>query len=184
MELTTTKTSTYSETYTHPRIDVIGTHFELFLRCAGEDDSTVEKFLKSIKDHELQAIGIYIEEDGYRIAEVELEIDWEEHLYLTNIKGDLFDTDLSGWKNNVAPEAYVLVSRLAKASKDLKLPISSWILVSDHIRQSPEEHKRVCEKLGYLYGSSIPPWKKPPMENSRKILGMEELKVAARSISE
>ena len=177
-----TITSTRTETYTKPRIDVIGAHFELFIRCAGMNDKEVDKFLKSVENHELKAVGIYIQEEDCRVAEVEFEIDWEEHLEQVHIYGEMFDTDLPGWKEGVAPEAYVLVSRLVKAAKEQNIEVHSWIMVSDFIRQSEEEHKRVCAELGYCFGGKVPEWKDTPKEDSRKIEGLQEAKVTSRQV--
>jgi len=177
-----TTTSTSTETYTKPRIDVISDHFELFLRCAGMSDEEVEKFLKAVERHELKAVGIYIMEGKYRIAEVEFEIDWKEHLELVHIYGDIFDTDLPGWKDGVAPEAYVAASRLVKAAKEQNIDVHSWISVSDAIRQSIKEHKRVCKELGYYFGGSVPAWKEKPRENPRQIEGLAEAKVISRQV--
>lgn len=41
--------------------------------------SDIKKLLKAVDNKELSAVGIYIEDGGYRIAEVEFEIDWDEH---------------------------------------------------------------------------------------------------------
>ncbi len=178
--MATTKTSTYTKTYTKPRIDVLEDHFEMFLRCAGMNDKDVEKFLHAVEHHELQAVGVYIEEENYRIAEVEFEVDWNTHVELTRISGNIFDTDLPGWKDGVAPEAYVAVSRLAKAAKAQNLKLRSWIRVSQRVRESPNDHKRVCEELGYLFGSTVNPWRNPPTERARQIEGLAEAKVISR----
>lgn len=176
------RTKTDTVTYTKSRINVIEDHFELFLRCANMNDKEVEKFLCAIGKHELKAVGIYIKENGYRIAEVKFEIDWDEHLELQTIHGELFDTDLPGWKDGVAPEAYVSVSRLAKYAKEQNLEVCSYITVSDYIRKNENEHKRVCKELGYNFGGGVSNWKSTPKEQTRKIEGLPEAKITRKQI--
>lgn len=158
------KTHTSTKTYTTTRINVIDDQFELFLRCSGMDDDKVEKFLEAVNNHELESIGIYIMEDGERIAEVEFEVDWEKHLEEIKVYGEIFDTDLPGWKDGVAVEAYVAVSRLSKAAKERGVNIKSWIRVSKEVEQSEEKHKELCERLGYNYYGSLQDGK----ENQKK----------------
>ena len=146
------------------------------------NDEAVDKFLQAVDRRELEAVGIYIQEDGYRIAEVEFQIDWEEHLELTRIYGEIFDADLPGFKDGVAPEAYVAVSRLSKAAKELNLTVHSWISVSDSIRKSEKEHERVCDELGYSFKSSPPEWREMPYENCRPIEGLAEAKLITRQV--
>ncbi len=176
------KTNTTTNTYTKPRIDVIGDQFELFFRCSGKSDQEVESLLNAIRCHELEAVGVYIEENGYRIAEVELEVDWQQYSENVHICGNLFDTDSPGWKEGKAPEAYVAAGRLLKAAKKMRLPLRSWIRVSDSVRASTSEHKKVCDKLGYAYNSSVAPWKNTPSSRSRNIVGLEELQVTSREV--
>ncbi len=177
-----TTTNTNTKTYITTRINVIEDHFELFLRCANMNDDEVEKFLCAVEKKELNAVGIYIMEGKYRIAEVRFEIDWDKHVELESICGRLFDTDLPGWKDGTAPEAYVAVSRLVKYAKKQNLNICSYITVSDFIRRNENEHKRVCNELGYSYGRSVPDWKDSPKEQIREIVGLSEAKIISKQI--
>jgi len=178
-----------SDTFVFSRTIVLDDHFELFFRCSDNmSDSDVEKHLFAIDRHELQAVGVYIEENGYRIAEVELRVDWKKHIELIKIHGNMFDTCLPGWKpgwknHRTAPEAYVAVGHLAREAKNRGLEVRHWISVSDRIRESDTEHKRVCNELGYEYGSSVAPWKNPPIEHTRQIQGLPEGSVTTRRIS-
>lgn len=175
-----TSTSTCTSTFTRTRLDVLDDHFELFLRCSNMEDSDVEKMLLSVEKHELDAVGIYLQEGEYRISEVEFCIDWDKHIEMVRLSGELFDTDIGGWKEGVAPEAYIPVQRLVQLAKERKLKVRSWIRVSRYIREHPAEHKRVCEELGYNYGSSVAPWKYPPKEKARQISGLEEGQITTR----
>lgn len=171
---------TNSYTYIRTRIAVIGDHFEMFLTCAGMSKYDVKKMLLAVDNKELDAVGIYIEDEGFRIAEVEFEIDWDEHQRMVGVYGTRFNTDLAGWANGVAPEAYVTAQRLVKVAKDLKKPVRSWIRVSESVRENPEKHKRVCDKLGYTYGGKVSPWKNTPVEQKRNVNYLPEAKVIRR----
>ncbi len=175
-----TSTSAFPNTYIRSRLDVLDDHFELFLRSSNMADSDVEKMLAAVERHELEAVGIYLEEGSYRISEVEFCIDWNKHTEMVRCFGNMFNTDIGGWKHGVAPEAYIPVQKLVKLATDRKLRVRSWIRVSGWIRANPQEHKRVCEELGYAFGSSVSPWKNPPKEKTRQISGLEEGRITAR----
>lgn len=138
--------------------------------------------LKAANNKELNAVGIYIEHDGYRIAEVEFEIDWDEHQHMVGLYGARFNANLPGWDKGVAPEAYITVQRLVEAAKKMDKPVRSWIRVSSSVRNNPEKHKAVCEDLGYSYGSTVPPWKEEPTTESRNVNYLPEAKVTQRTI--
>jgi len=177
---TITETNTLSNSYTKSRIEVLNDHFEMFLRCSDLSDSDVEKLLESADKQEISAVGIYIEEKNYRIAEVEFAIDWLKHNDLVKTRGKVFDTDLAGWKNGIAPEAYISAQRLVNYAKQMRAPVRSWIRVSQSIRADTEKHKQVCTRLGYCYGNSVAPWENEPDEKTRYINGLEEAKVTCR----
>ncbi len=100
---------------------------------------------------------------------------------MIQLSGELFDTDIGGWNQGVAPEAYVPVQRLVKIAKEKNLTVRTWIMVSDEVRKFPTEHKRVCKYLGYSYKGSVAPWKYPPKEKTRQVNGLEEAQVVTRS---
>jgi hypothetical protein len=174
-------TSTNTYTYTKPRIEVLEDHFELFFTCAGLSEDRIKKHLISIRNNELQAVGVYLEQDDYRIAEVELDVDWNAHHDNIRVSGSMFDTDIPGWKKGAAPEAYIAVQKLGQKAKELKLTVRCWIRVSSAVRSNPNKHKQVCDTLGYNYGGSVPPWRDGAFaETSRQINGMSEATVTTR----
>lgn len=174
------RTYTNSYTYTRTRIGVIDDHFELFLTCAGMSKSDISKFLTAVENKELSAVGIYIEDAGYRIAEVEFEIDWDEHQRMIGECGTQFNIDLPGWNNGVSPEAYIAAQRLVSAAKKMGKTVRSWIIVSPSVRNDPKKHKIVCDTLGYSFGSTVSPWKDKPVVQSRSINYLPEAKVTQR----
>lgn len=174
-------TYTYTNTYTRTRVDVIGQHFKLFLKCAGMPDSQIQKMLDAVKKKQIGAIGVYIEDEGYRIYEVELRIDWELHRQMVSIHGDKFNTDRPGWSDDsVSPEAYVAVQDLIETAKEMHKPVHSWIIGSKEIQRNEKFYRRVCQQLGYSFDKPIAPWKGEAKENTRKVRYLEEAKVIQR----
>lgn len=173
-------TYTYPYAYTHTRLEILEYHFELFLRAAGLNDNDVELFLESVRNQELQAVGIYIEENNYMIAEVEFKVDWELHAEMVNANGKYFSDNIPGWKDGVSPEAYVAVQRLVKYASETHHRIRSWIRVTSSVRNKPEKHKQVCQKLGYAYGKSSPGWKKEPVNTQLTVHSLPEATITRR----
>lgn len=152
------------------------------MTCAGMSKTDIKKFLKAVDNKELSAVGIYIEDNNYRIAEVSFEIDWDKHQQLVSTCGSHFDIDLPGWDNGVSPEAYITAQRLVKMAKQMGKTVHSWIMVSPTVRNNPVKHKAVCDNLGYSYGSSVSPWKNTPVTQSRNVNYLPEAKITQRSI--
>ena len=175
------KTYTKSYSYTRTRIGIIDDHFEMFLKCSDISKHDSKLLLEAVERKELSAVGIYIEDGGYRLAEVEFEIDWDEHERMIGIEGVYFDAGQPGWEEGISPEAYVSAQRLVKAAREMNKPVWSWIRVSPEVRSDADRHKAVCDKLGYSYGSTVPEWKNPPREVGRRVNGLQEAKVIRRS---
>ncbi len=152
------------------------------MTCANMPKRDIKKLLKAVDNKELSAVGIYIEDDDYRIAEVEFEIDWDEHQHMIGACGTHFNTDLPGWDNGVSPEAHIAAQRLVEAAKQMGKPVHSWIRVSPSVRNNPARHKTVCDNLGYSYGSTVSPWKDKPITQSRNVNYLPEAKVTQRTI--
>lgn len=175
-----TYTNTY--TYTRTRVGVINDHFEMFLSCSTMSRDSIKKLLMAVENMELSAVGIYIEEDGYRIAEVEFEVDWDEHQRMVGVYGERFDTNLPGWNENVSPEAYIAAQRLVQAAQAMDKQVHSWIRVSPSVRSVPSKHQTVCANLGYSYGSTVPPWKSEPVTQHRNVNYLPEATVIQRVV--
>ncbi len=174
-------TNTY--TYTKTRLSVIDDQFEFFFRCAGMSDAEVEKMLHAIELHQLKAVGVYIEENGYKTAEVELSVDWDMHNKIILKTGNTLNTDIAGWNDDgIAPEAYIPVQKVAKIAKEKGTTLRSWILVSNEVFSDKTKHKAVCDELGYSFGSSVPSFKEEINEKIRPVNEVEELTVATRVI--
>ena len=150
-------TNTY--TYTKPRTEVIRDQFEVFLRYTGMVAADRDKLLASIERGELAAIGAFLEKDGYRFMEVELEIDWKFHAKLKRAEGDKFDTDLPGWEEYGTPEVNKCAQQISRIARDEGLRVRHCIRVIDQIISDPTWHQALCESLGYSFGSTLPPWR-------------------------
>lgn len=177
-----TNTNTFTNTYTKPRAEVVRDQFELFLRYTGMQPAKRDRLLASIARGDLAALGAYLESDGYRIAEVELEVDWELHAQLTRAEGEMFDADQPGWEENAAPEVNQYARQLSRIAKQKSLHVRHWIRVTREISSNPTKHRALCEKLGYSFGSTVPPWQgdAPPQEREIAVLDLPETRIHER----
>lgn len=174
-------TTTHTFTYTKPRAEVVRDQFELFLRYTGMAEAHRETLLASIDRGELAAIGAYLENDGFRFMEVEVEVDWELHAQLKKAEGDLFDTDLPGWEEGGAPEINQYARQLSRIAKQLGLNVRHWIMVNAEIRSNAARHRALCDQLGYSFGSTVAPWKGgSPKERQVSVLDLPETKIHER----
>lgn len=166
---------------TSSRIDVLGINFALFLASANVSDEKIRKLKSAVSNKEIEAVGVYIAEDGYRICEVEYNVDWDKHQEMCKVNGSLFDLNRPGYVNGACPEARQAVEWLVDEAKKLKRPISTWIRVTNKVRQDPSKHKEVCDRLGYCFGRSVPNWKNGYEEQSWNVMHLEETNVIVRS---
>ena len=168
-------------TYTKARIEVIEDHFQLFLKYGGMSNTEIDKLTEAVSNQELEAVGIYAIENGERVLEVEFLVNWEVHNQIVSSSGKMFNTQIDGWEDGLAPEATLAVRRLVRKARNNNWKISSWIRVTPSVRRTPSRHMAVCNKLGYSYTGTVTAWKKEPIERSRKVLDMEEATVTQRS---
>lgn len=162
------------------RIDVLGINFSIFLATAKMDDSSINRMKTAVYNKEVEAVGIFLEEGGYKIAEVEYNIDWNKHEEMCTASGSMFDINEKGYVNGVCPEVRFTVSALVDEAEQRGLPIRSWIRVTRQVRENPLKHKEVCDKLGYCYGKSAPGWKNGYNENTWNVYKLEETNVVYR----
>lgn len=173
----------YTETnvYTKTRLEVVSDQFELFLTYTGMRRLDREKLLAAIARGELAAIGAFLERDGFRYVEVEVEVDWELHAMLKRADGDAFNTDLPGWEENASPEVHQYARRLSHIAREEGLKVRHWIRVSREILLDPERHKELCDSLGYSFGSGVPPWPMgDPKEREVSVLDLPEIRLYER----
>lgn len=153
-----TSTKTKTNTYTSARIFVIEDQFEILMRYGGFAESRRRAIKEEIEKENVQELGLVVEKNGYRIAEVSLEVNWALHKQLVKLEGEAFDQEKAGWENGECPEVSVYAARIAHAAKDVSGNLRSWIRFSDSVRSKPEQHKELCEKLGFAYGCAPPPF--------------------------
>lgn len=171
-------TYTNTHTYTKPRTEVVRDQFELFLRYTGMRPDARERLLASIARGELEALGAYLERDGFRFMEVELEVDWELHAQLKRAEGDMFDTDQPGWEENASPEVNQYAHQISRIAKREGLRVRHWIRVNRDIRSDPTRHRALCESLGYSFGWTVPPWRGDgPKEREISVLDLPETRI-------
>ncbi len=174
-------TYTNTHTYTKPRTEVVRDQFELFLRYTGMRPNDRERHLLSLANGELEALGAYLERDGFRFMEVELEFDLDLHAQLKRAEGDMFDTDLPGWEENASPEVNQYARQISRIAKQEGLVVRHWIRVHREIRSNRTRYKALCDSLGYSFESTVPPWRgNAPKEREVSVLDLPETKIYER----
>lgn len=171
---------TTTRVFTKTRIAVVEDQFNLMLRYSSMDGSRRERILNRISQKKVDGLGLYIEDEGFMLAEVSLVVDWNTHENLVNAVGSLFDTSLPGWEDNVCPEVWVAANRIANEAKDLGKRLRTWIRFSSSVYSNLEELKAMCEELGFSYGGKMPGWKAGYVESGGKCPDLSELSAIIR----
>lgn len=174
------RTKTRTQIITASRLDVLGINFSVFLSRAGMDDIAISRMRTAVSNREIEAVGIYLESGGYKIAEVEYNIDWEKHEERCTASGTIFNLNEKGYVNGVCPEIRFTVDTLVDKAKKQMLPIKSWIRVTSQVRENPAKHKDVCDRLGFCYGKYAPGWNNGYNENTWNVMNLEETNVVLR----
>lgn len=179
--MTSAFAKTLTRTFTMTRIAVVEDQFDLMLRYSSMGTTRRQKILKRISEKKVEGLGLYLEDDGYMLAEVSLIVDWEKHSDFVNATGSLFDADRPGWEDGVCPEISVAANRIAKEAKNQGKQIRVWIRFSGTIRQNPNEHKAICDELGFNYRESAPGWKSDYVMTGGKCPDLPELSTFLKS---
>lgn len=172
--------ATYTNAYTLPRMDILACHFEMFLRCINTGESEIQKIVGAVKRRELEAIGIFIQKNGYRTHEVEFAVDWNAYDQQVQMKGEVFNWDIGGWQDGVSVEAYTLAQRMRNLAKQTNATFSSWIRVSPSVRANPVRHQQLCREIGYSFDRHPVPWQSAPREDRLKINYLDEASLIVR----
>lgn len=173
--MTSVLTKTLTRAFTKPRIAVVEDQFDLMLRYSSMEKSQRQKILKRISERKVEGLGLYIEDEGYMLAEVSLVVDWGKHENFVRATGSLFETDRPGWEDGICPEVGVAANRIANEAKEQGKRIRVWIRFADDVRRNPSEHREMCDELGFKYEGSMPGWKNGYVEAGGKCPDLPEL---------
>ena len=144
-------------TYTYTRTATLVDQVDIFLRASGIDDARRKRVVDAIGEKWIEAVGVYVKEDGKRVLEGSLEISWNAHSDHADLT---VSADLPGWEDGAAPELAILATRLSEYAANEKLDAGFWVLFVKSIRDDPILHKSRSEKVGV--GGPPPPWKASP----------------------
>ena len=164
-------TFTYTSTRTGVRVDQV----DLFLKQAGIADEPRAKVVNGVDQKWLEAVAVYVEADGLRELEGELQISWSLHSDHADLT---ISTDLPGWEGGVAPELSVLASRLRAYAESKGRPTRFWVLFVPAIRNDAVLYPIRCEAVGV--GGKVPDWKQPPRDQRVVLQDMTEANITLR----
>ncbi len=152
-------TYSYTNTYTFTQTEVVVSQFKIAIGYAGViSKAKTELVLEAISKQQLSSIGIYAyNKDHKRVAEVEIEVDWDKHQQIISTFGDIFDEGQAGfnYKKGEAAETKVFVNNLVKSAKEKGLSLSMWVLPVKSI--TGEDRVNLLKKIGFN-GGKPDPW--------------------------
>ena len=172
------KTYTYASTTT--RTHAVLNQFEIFLQYAGVERRDRKRLVRAVDHRWLIALGVYLRnDDGKRVLEAELGIEWEKHSDLAKLSPSVA-TDLPGWEDGAAPEVGVIGRQFGERARENPYPQGYWVRFTKAIRADPDLHRNLCKKVGVVYGGRPPDWASPPEEWSTRADYLEELNASVR----
>ena len=176
-------TYSYTNTYTFTQTDVVVSQFKIAISYADViDKAKTELLLKAISNQKISSIGIYAYNDEHkRVAEVEIEIDWEKHQQIISTHGDIFDEGQAGfnYKKGEAGETKVFVNNLVKSAKKSGLSLSMWVRLVKTI--TGEERTALLKKIGFNGGTPDPWAGKITEETSRNYKTIPQMKIGYKA---
>lgn len=149
---------TNTDTFTFTQTEVVVSQFKIAIGYAGIlDKSATNLLLDAISSQQISAIGIYAYNKGHkRVAEVEIEVDWEKNQQIIKTYGDRFENNLPGFNYNKgeAAETKILVNNLVKSANQAGLGLSMWVRTAKTI--TGDEREKLLERIGFNGGSPAP----------------------------
>ncbi len=132
------------------RIDIIAKQFERGLRCAGCLESSIEQIINLIKEQEINTIGFLASDNGFKVCELIIAIDWDEYNQ-QNIDKDFRPENIGGLQDTGETiEVESSLDLLEKMAKEKQLQLSYWISFADALGiRNPEEYYRRKNQLRF-----------------------------------
>lgn len=127
---------------------------------------------------ELYAVGVYLENRDYRIAEIEITIDWNEYHRIQATQGPFLYVNQPDWERGVPSEICTIKKRLLDIAVNAGKPLYAWFSSLKH--QFDGRNRR--EKIVYYFEKKVPAWAGTPNESQVYINGLQEITVTMRSI--
>lgn len=132
------------------RIDIIAKQFERGLRCAGCLESSIEQIINLIKEQEINTISFLASDNGFKVCELIIAIDWDEYNQ-QNIDKDFRPENIGGLQDSGETiEVESSLDLLEKMAKEKQLQLSYWISFADALGiRNPEEYYRRKNQLRF-----------------------------------
>ncbi len=133
------------------RIDVIAKQFERGLQCAGCSESNIARIVELIKQKKIDAISLYASDDGFKVYELFIGIDWNEYNKQQKAGNDGQADSIGGLQiSGETIEVETYLDDLVRKSRERKLRLSYWISFCGALRiRNPEEYYRLKSQLGF-----------------------------------
>ena len=170
--------STYTYTHAYTRARALVDQVSVLFIKAGIDSSRTDKVCHGVQERWLEAVGLYLERDGYLVYEIEARINWTAHSDVAELE---FSTDLPGWEGAGSPEAMVLGARFAGVADAEGLTPHYWVRFTAAIRADPDRHRRLCPEAGVVFAGKVPGWEATPTTRSLQLQDLREIGVSERS---
>ncbi len=132
------------------RIDVVAKQFERGLQSAGCTESTIAQIVELIKQKRIDAIGFFASDQGFKVYELIIRIDWEEHNKHKN-DSSFQAADIIGLqKSGEISEVKRNLNDLVRKSREKQLPLSYWVSFCGALKIiKPKEYLRLKKQLGF-----------------------------------
>lgn len=130
------------------RKDILAKQFERGLLCAGCSENKKIRIIELIKQEKIDAIGIYASDDGFKVYELIICIDWNAY---NKQKNNAFSTaDVIGLqKSGETSEVKRDLNELVRKAKERHFRLSYWISFSGALRIiNPKEFYQLKRQLG------------------------------------
>ncbi len=135
------------------RIDVIAKQFERGLRCAGCSDRNIARIVELIKQKKIDAISLYASDEGFKVYELIISIDWNEYDKQKKDNGNQTDSIGGLQESGETIEVETYLDDLVKKTREKELRLSYWISFCGALRiRNPEEYYRLKNQLGFEDG--------------------------------
>jgi hypothetical protein len=102
--------STFTYTNAYTRAEAVVDQVSVLFTKAGIDAGHTTKVCHGVANRWLEAVGVYLMRDNYRVYEISARICWAGDSDNAQLE---FSTDLPGWDEKASPEIAVLGRRFA-----------------------------------------------------------------------
>lgn len=166
------------------RTDVIVLQFERGLRCAGCSESNIVQISRLIKERKINAISFFASDEGFKVFELIISIDWNEFNKRVAETEGIADSISGLQESGETIEVETYLDDLVRKVDEKHLRLSYWISFSGALRiRNPEEYYRLKKQL--KFEDSIYGWMNDLGRDEVDFIpDLQEIKIRIRDIQE